>query len=88
MSVRMAERSMGAGAMLRAGGMPLAEVRAVLSAESPEIARRHIELYVEWLEERLARQRRILEQASLLLRAPRISDQTARSPSDDRVGMR
>jgi len=40
--------------------MPPEEIRAVLGAGDPEIVRRHIELHVERLEERVARQRAIL----------------------------
>jgi hypothetical protein len=40
--------------------MPESEIRSVLRARDPEIVRRHVELHIERLEERLARQRRIL----------------------------
>jgi hypothetical protein len=40
--------------------MPEAEIHSVLTARDPEVVRRHVELHIERLEERLARQRRIL----------------------------
>jgi hypothetical protein len=40
--------------------MPEAEIHSVVAARDPEVVRRHVELHIERLEERLARQRRIL----------------------------
>jgi hypothetical protein len=45
---------------LRSCAMPEAEIHSVLTARDPEVVRRHVELHIERLEERLARQRRIL----------------------------
>jgi len=55
-----AERIRAAGT-LRRNRMPRAEIRAVLSAEDPEIVRRYLELHRERLEEQLAARRRELD---------------------------
>lgn len=57
-----------ASAALRACGMPQGDIAALLGADDPEIVRRRIELHVESLEERLARQRRILGRVDRRLR--------------------
>lgn len=58
---------------LRACGMSPKDIGALLGADDPEIVRRRIALHVERLEERLARQRRILGRVERRLResAPR-----------------
>jgi len=43
---------------LRLQRMPLDEIRAVLTADDPEIVRRHLELHQERLAERYAEERR------------------------------
>jgi putative heme degradation protein len=48
--------------------MPQKDIAALLGASDPEIVRRRIELHVERLEERLARQRRILGRVDRRLR--------------------
>jgi len=45
---------------LRSQRMPLQEIRALLTADDPEIVRRYLELHRERLEERLAAQVRTL----------------------------
>lgn len=55
-----APRASTAARALRSCAMPEGEIRSVLRAEDPEVVRRHVELHIERLEERLARQRRIL----------------------------
>ncbi len=45
---------------LRRQRMPLDEIRTLLTADDPEIVRRHLELHRERLEERLAAQVRTL----------------------------
>jgi len=56
-----ADTSAWATVALRACAMPPEEIRAVLGAKDPETVRRHIELHVERLEERMVRQRAILD---------------------------
>ena len=79
--------------------MPQEEIRAVLAANDPEIVRRHIELHREWLEERLAEQRRTLARVERLLareiatRNERLPDGLPRTrsrdqPSDPNRGVR
>jgi hypothetical protein len=46
------------------------ETGRVLGAGDPEVVRRHLELHVEWLEERLARRRRLLALVEHALRRP------------------
>ncbi len=53
--------------ILRDAGMPPDEIRAVLAADRPAIARRYIELHAERLAERLAATLDGLETAELLL---------------------
>jgi DNA-binding transcriptional MerR regulator len=55
-----AERIRAVGT-LRRNRMPMAEIRAVLGAEDPEIVRRYLELHRERLEEQLALHRRELD---------------------------
>ena len=74
---------------LRELAMPRAEIRAVLAAGDPGIVRRHIELHREWLEERLAEQRRTLARVERLLareiatRNERLPDGLPRTRSHD-----
>jgi hypothetical protein len=56
-----------AASALRSCAMPEAEIHSVLEAADPEIVRRHVELHIERLEERLARQRRILRRVQRTL---------------------
>lgn len=60
-SVAWAER------VLRDQGMPPEEVRAVLASDDAEIVRRHVELHLERLEERLIAQRRRAASAKRIL---------------------
>jgi hypothetical protein len=55
-----AERIRAVGT-LRRSRMPRAEIRAVLSADDPEMVRRYLELHRERLEEQLAAHRRELD---------------------------
>ena len=55
-----AERIRAVGT-LRRNRMPRAEIRAVLSADDPEMVRRYLELHRERLEEQLAAHRRELD---------------------------
>jgi hypothetical protein len=55
------------GLALRSCAMPREEIRAVLEAEDADTVRRHVELHIEWLEERLARQRRVLRDVGRVL---------------------
>ena len=57
---RRISRAASATRALRACAMPEEEIRAVVEAEDAETVRRHVELHVERLQERLIRQRRIL----------------------------
>ena len=52
---------------LRQHDMPPDEIRAVLSADDPELVHRYIELHLERLEERLADQRLTLARLERLL---------------------
>jgi hypothetical protein len=52
---------------LRRSDMPEAEIRALLSADDPEIVRRMLELHRERLDERVAEQRRRLIALEALL---------------------
>lgn len=54
-------------AALRHQEMPSEEIRAVLTADEPELVRRYLELHRERLEERLADQRRTLAALEQLL---------------------
>jgi hypothetical protein len=47
--------------------MPGDELRVVLTSADPELVRRHLELHQEWLEERLAAQKRLVEAIRLIL---------------------
>jgi hypothetical protein len=53
--------------MLRDTDMPIAEIRAIATADGPAIAHRYIELHAERLVERLGEQLEILRAAELLL---------------------
>ncbi|HJY32082.1 MAG TPA: hypothetical protein VJ573_04205 [Actinomycetota bacterium] len=55
-----AERIRAVGT-LRRNRMPRAEIRAVLSADDPEIVRRYLDLHRERLDEQLAAHRRELD---------------------------
>ena len=56
-----------AESVLRDQGMPPEEVRAVLASDDAEVVRRHLELHVERLEERLIAQRRRVASAERIL---------------------
>jgi hypothetical protein len=47
--------------------MPADELRVVLTSADPELVRRHLDLHEEWLEERLAAQKRLVEAIGLIL---------------------
>jgi DNA-binding transcriptional MerR regulator len=67
---------------LRRQGMPLAEIRAVLSADDPTVVRRHLELHRERMEERLREQTALLASVGSTL-----TDAIAgRSPRPSRSG--
>ena len=56
-----------AESVLRDQGMPPEEVRAVLASDDAEVVRRHLELHVERLEERLVDLRRRAASAHRIL---------------------
>jgi hypothetical protein len=51
--------------------MPADELRIVLTSADPELVRRHLELHLELLDERLAAQKRLVEAIGLILTDPR-----------------
>ena len=51
--------------------MPADELRVVLTSADPELVRRHLELHLELLDERLAAQKRLVEAIGLILTDPR-----------------
>jgi hypothetical protein len=57
---------------LRTSGMSRDAVRAVLAADDPAVARRHLELHREWLRERLEEQVRTLDRVERALTSPRV----------------
>ena len=63
--------TMRAAALLRETGMPADEIRTLVTTADPELVRRHLELHLERLEERLGAQRRTLASVERLLSAPR-----------------
>jgi hypothetical protein len=65
------ERIAWAEAVLREQGMPADELRVVLTSADPELVRRHLELHLELLDERLAAQKRLVEAIGLILTDPR-----------------
>ena len=65
------ERVAWAEAVLRQQGMPADELRVVLTSADPELVRRHLELHLELLDERLAAQKRLVEAIGLILTDPR-----------------
>jgi hypothetical protein len=65
------ERVAWAEAVLREQGMPADELRVVLTSADPELVRRHLELHLELLDERLAAQKRLVEAIGLILTDPR-----------------
>lgn len=56
--------------VLRDQGMPLDEVRAVVTSPDRELVRRHLELHLERLEERLVTQRRRMAAIQRILADP------------------
>ena len=54
--------------------MPADELRVVLTSADPELVRRHLELHLELLDERLAAQKRLVEAIGLILTDPRDRD--------------
>ena len=54
--------------------MPADELRVVLTSADPELVRRHLDLHQEWLDERLAAQKRLVEAIGLILTDPRDRD--------------
>jgi 2TM domain len=57
--------------VLREQGMPPDELRVVLSSADRELVRRHLELHLERLDERLASQKRLVEAVGRILVDPR-----------------
>jgi len=60
-----------AATTLRLQRMPFDEIRAVLTADDPEIARRYLELHQERLAERYADERRAVARLARAIRDPR-----------------
>lgn len=56
-----------AAALLRGSGMPVDEIRAIVTTAEPELVHRYVELHLERLEEWLAAQRRTLASVEALL---------------------
>ena len=56
--------------VLRDQGMPPDELRAILATADPELVRRHLELHLERLEERLVTQRRRVAAIERILADP------------------
>jgi hypothetical protein len=61
--------------------MPTEEIRAVLSAEDPEIVHRYLELHRERLEERVAEQRRALESVEQILTRAIVEHRSSSDPT-------
>jgi hypothetical protein len=56
-----------AAALLRGSGMPVDEIRAIVTTAEPELVHRYVELHLERLEEWVAAQRRTLASVEALL---------------------